>query len=187
MTFITRKKIGNILYGSMSNLNTSNPIQIVTTPEHRTNGEEFVLVKDVPNCKIILDQSSTEHIVIKALTKVLIEAGVTTDQQIYKAILKVEEEQDRREVEVLLSHGIVEASETVSETSIVVVSQEIEGDEASKLDYRLYKLMDGSAPEAFVKDVLGRKVGETLIVAMTDDRKLTLVLKEVYSLKPVEA
>ena len=72
MTFITRKKIGNILYGSMSNLNTSNPIQIVTTPEHRTNGEEFILVKNVPNSKIILDQSNTEHIVIKALTKVLI-------------------------------------------------------------------------------------------------------------------
>jgi hypothetical protein len=72
MTFITRKKIGNILYGSMSNLNTSNPIQTVTVPEHRTNGEEFILVKNVPNSKIILDQSSTEHIVIKALTKVLI-------------------------------------------------------------------------------------------------------------------
>ena len=56
----------------MSNLNTSNPIQIVTTPEYRTNGEEFILVKDVPNSKIILDQSNTEHIVIKALTKVLI-------------------------------------------------------------------------------------------------------------------
>ncbi len=72
MTFITRKKIGNILYGSMSNLNTSNPIQTITVPEHRTSGEEFILVKDVPNCKIILDQSSTEHVVIKALTKVLI-------------------------------------------------------------------------------------------------------------------
>jgi hypothetical protein len=72
MTFISRKKIGNKLFGSMSNLNTSDPIQTVTTPEHRTIGEEFILVKDVPNCKIILDQSSTEHIVIKALTKVLI-------------------------------------------------------------------------------------------------------------------
>ena len=72
MTFITRKKIGNKLFGSMSNLNTSDPIQIVTTSEYRTNGEEFILVKDVPNSKIILDQSNTEHIVIKALTKVLI-------------------------------------------------------------------------------------------------------------------
>ena len=72
MTFIIRKKIGNKLFGSMSNLNTSDPIQTITSPEHRTNGEEFILVKDIPNCRIILDQSSTEHIVIKALTKVLI-------------------------------------------------------------------------------------------------------------------
>ena len=72
MTFITRTKIGNKLFGSMSNLNTTNPIQTVTVPEHRTTGEEFILVKDVPNCKVILDQSSTEHVVIKALTKVLI-------------------------------------------------------------------------------------------------------------------
>jgi hypothetical protein len=72
MTFITRKKIGNKLFGTMSNLNVSNPVQTITIPEHRTNGEEFILVKDVPNCKFILDQSSTEHIVIKALTKVLI-------------------------------------------------------------------------------------------------------------------
>ena len=56
----------------MSNLNTSDPIQIVTIPEYRTSGEEFILVKGVPNSKIILDQSNTEHIVIKALTKVLI-------------------------------------------------------------------------------------------------------------------
>ena len=72
MTFITRKKIGNKLFGSMSDINTTNPVQTITIPEHRTNGEEFILVKDVPNCKIILDQSNTEHIVIKALTKVLI-------------------------------------------------------------------------------------------------------------------
>jgi len=73
MTFITRTKIGgNKLFGIMSDLPSKPAIQTITIPEHRTNGEEFILVKDVPNCKIILDQSSTEHIVIKALTKVLI-------------------------------------------------------------------------------------------------------------------
>jgi hypothetical protein len=72
MTFITRTKIGNKLFGSMSNLPNKPAIQIITIPEHRTIGEEFILVKDVPNCKIILDQNTTEHIVIKTLTKVLI-------------------------------------------------------------------------------------------------------------------
>jgi len=72
MTFITRTKTGNKIFGSMSNLPTQPPIKTVVIPEHRTNGEEFILVKDVDYCKILLDQNTTEHIVIKTLTKVLI-------------------------------------------------------------------------------------------------------------------
>lgn len=72
MTFITRKKIGNKLFGTMSNLPNQPAIKKVEIPEYRTNGEEFILVKNVDNCKIILDQNTTEHIVIKTLTKVLI-------------------------------------------------------------------------------------------------------------------
>ena len=72
MTFITRKKIGNKVFGSMSNLPNQPAIQTITIPEYRTNGEELILVKDVDYCKILLDQNTTEHIVIKTLTKVLI-------------------------------------------------------------------------------------------------------------------
>ena len=72
MTFITRKKIGNKLFGSMSNIPIQQPIKTVEVPEYRTSGEEFILVKGVDNCKIILDQNTTEHVVIKTLTKVLI-------------------------------------------------------------------------------------------------------------------
>jgi hypothetical protein len=56
----------------MSNLPNQPSIQTITVPEYRTNGEELILVKDVDYCKILLDQNTTEHIVIKALTKVLI-------------------------------------------------------------------------------------------------------------------
>jgi hypothetical protein len=72
MTFITRKKIGNKLFGSMSNIPNKPAIQTIIIPEYRTNGEEFILVKNVDYCKIVLDQNTTEHIVIKTLTKVLI-------------------------------------------------------------------------------------------------------------------
>ena len=72
MTFITRTKTGKKLFGSMSNLPIQPPIKTVVIPEHRTNGEEFILVKDVDYCRILLDQNTTEHIVIKTLTKVLI-------------------------------------------------------------------------------------------------------------------
>jgi hypothetical protein len=56
----------------MSNLPNQPAIQTITIPEYRTNGEELILVKDVDYCKILLDQNTTEHIVIKTLTKVLI-------------------------------------------------------------------------------------------------------------------
>jgi hypothetical protein len=56
----------------MSNLPNQPAIQTIVIPEYRTNGEELILVKDVDYCKILLDQNTTEHIVIKALTKVLI-------------------------------------------------------------------------------------------------------------------
>lgn len=72
MTFITRKKIGNKLFGSMSNLPNQPAIKTVEIPEYRTNGEEFILVKGVDNCRLLLDQNTTEHVVIKTLTKVLI-------------------------------------------------------------------------------------------------------------------
>jgi len=72
MTFITRTKTGKKIFGSMSNLPIHPPIRTVVIPEHRTNGEEFILVKDVDYCKVVLDQNTTEHIVIKTLTKVLI-------------------------------------------------------------------------------------------------------------------
>jgi len=72
MTFITRKKIGNKVFGSMSNLPSQPPIKTVEIPEYRTNGEEFILVRGVDNCRVLLDQYTTEHVVIKTLTKVLI-------------------------------------------------------------------------------------------------------------------
>ena len=53
MTFITRTKIGNKLFGAMSDLPNRAAIKTITIPEHRTNGEEFILVKDIDYCKII--------------------------------------------------------------------------------------------------------------------------------------
>jgi len=45
---------------------------IVSDSEFRTRGESFLILKEISNCKVILDHSTTEHITIKALNKVLI-------------------------------------------------------------------------------------------------------------------
>jgi len=46
--------------------------RVVTESEYVTNGEEFILVKDITQSKITLNSNTTEYIVIKALTKVII-------------------------------------------------------------------------------------------------------------------
>jgi hypothetical protein len=45
---------------------------VVSDPNFRTHGEEFIVIKNIDSCKVVLDSSSTDHIKIKALTKVLI-------------------------------------------------------------------------------------------------------------------
>lgn len=45
---------------------------LVSETQFRTKGENTVVVKDVEFCKVTLDHSSTDHVTVKALTKVLI-------------------------------------------------------------------------------------------------------------------
>jgi hypothetical protein len=50
-----------------------NPINRIVNEEfYKTNGESFILFKDYPNCRLILDSTTTDHIRIKTLTKLLI-------------------------------------------------------------------------------------------------------------------
>lgn len=62
-----RKHIGNKHYLSHNR-------KIINFPEYRTKGEEFLLVKDVTNCRIILDSTTTSYIVIKSMTNVTIKS-----------------------------------------------------------------------------------------------------------------
>lgn len=47
-------------------------ISIVSETEYRTNGEECVVVRNVLESTIILDSRTTDHVVIKAMTKITI-------------------------------------------------------------------------------------------------------------------
>ena len=55
------------------NIVNSSETAIVSDPSFRTKGEGIVIVKQIDFCKISLDHSTTDHITIKALTKVLIQ------------------------------------------------------------------------------------------------------------------
>jgi hypothetical protein len=46
--------------------------KIISSQNYTTNGEFLIVVKDVDNCEINLNVNTTKHIVIKALTNVIV-------------------------------------------------------------------------------------------------------------------
>lgn len=54
---------------------------IVTNESYTTNGEYALIVKGIDNCVIYLDSTSTDHIVIKALTNVLVKSKELIDEE----------------------------------------------------------------------------------------------------------
>lgn len=51
-------------------------MSLISEREYNTNGEECIIVKNVPNSTIILDSKTTDHIVVKSLTNVTIKPDV---------------------------------------------------------------------------------------------------------------
>ena len=47
-------------------------ISIVSEKEYRTNGEECIVVRNVLESVITLDSKTTDHVVVKAMTKITI-------------------------------------------------------------------------------------------------------------------
>jgi hypothetical protein len=54
---------------------------VVTNTSYTTNGEYAIVVKDVDNCIIILDSKTTDHVVIKSLTNVLVKSDSLIDDE----------------------------------------------------------------------------------------------------------
>ena len=48
--------------------------KVISVSEYTTNGEFLLVVKNVDECLLTLDSQTTEHIVVKALTKVIVRA-----------------------------------------------------------------------------------------------------------------
>jgi hypothetical protein len=54
---------------------------IVTNQNYTTNGEYALIVKGVENCTIILDHKTTDHVVVKSLTNVLVKSDTLIDEE----------------------------------------------------------------------------------------------------------
>lgn len=54
---------------------------IVTNESYTTNGEYAIIIKGVDRCVLRLDSNTTDHVVIKSLTNVLVTANELIDEE----------------------------------------------------------------------------------------------------------
>lgn len=56
-------------------------LAIVTNDSYTTNGESAIVIKGVENCNLFLNSKTTDHIVVKALTNVLVTSEELIDEE----------------------------------------------------------------------------------------------------------
>ena len=80
-----RKKIGEKRFGILSE-NSELEKKIVRESKYTTKGEILIVVKEVNECVLTLDSLTTEHIIIKAMTKVIIKPSKNYIDEFYEEI-----------------------------------------------------------------------------------------------------
>jgi len=61
-------------------IKTSEAVVVIDTT-YKTNGESVVVVKEVDACNLFLDSNTTDHVVVKALTNVIVSANQMIDEE----------------------------------------------------------------------------------------------------------
>ena len=56
-------------------------VAVVTNSKYSTNGESAIVIKGTELCELFLDSNTTDHIVIKALTRVDVKADSLIDEE----------------------------------------------------------------------------------------------------------
>jgi len=54
---------------------------IVTNSFYKTNGEYAIVVKGIEKCEVFLDSNTTDHVVIKSLTEVIVKSEELIDEE----------------------------------------------------------------------------------------------------------
>ena len=62
-------------------------ISVVSEKEYRTNGEECIIIRGVSESTIMLDSKTTDHVVIKAMTKITIKPDTGRIDEDYDEIV----------------------------------------------------------------------------------------------------
>ena len=59
----------------------SSDSSVVTNKTYSTNGESVIVIKDVELCELVLNNKTTEHVVIKSLTNVIVKSETLIDEE----------------------------------------------------------------------------------------------------------
>jgi predicted secreted protein len=54
---------------------------VVTDKKYTTEGESFIVVKNVDTCELFLNSQTTDHVVVKSLTNVLVKSNELIDEE----------------------------------------------------------------------------------------------------------
>jgi len=84
---LVRKKIGDKIFTQIDKGQIVEVVKkVVRQKKYTTNGEILIVVKDVDLCNLTLDSKTTDHIIIKALTKVIIKPSSNYIDEFYEEI-----------------------------------------------------------------------------------------------------
>jgi hypothetical protein len=78
MPIFKSKPISTTINGTQVELSES---AIVTNKKYSTTGEKYIVIKDVDICELFLNPQTTEYVVIKSLTKVLVKSNELIDEE----------------------------------------------------------------------------------------------------------
>ena len=56
-------------------------LAVITNENYKTNGESAIVIKGVENCNLFLNSKTTDHIVVKSLTNVLVTSDSLIDEE----------------------------------------------------------------------------------------------------------
>ena len=62
-------------------------ISIVSEREYRKNGEECIIIRNVGESTVILDSKTTDHVVVKAMTRIIIKPDTGKIDEDYDEIV----------------------------------------------------------------------------------------------------
>lgn len=57
--------------------------KVVTESSYKTNGEDLILIKNTEHCNLVLDNSKSDHLIIKSLTNVTITPSIGKIDEYY--------------------------------------------------------------------------------------------------------